>query len=127
MKRSGLAAPFYLAIVFLSGALVGGFGYRLYTFSPVSAASKASQNPDEYRRRYMGEMRSRLKLDDAQTTKINEILDSTRQQYREFNTRHKAELSGIHNDQVARISAILSAPQRSEYDTMRQERDRRRK
>ena len=127
MKRTGVKASFYIALVFLSGALVGGFAHRLYSLSPVNASSKAERNPDEYRRRYIGEMQNRLKLEPGQLAKVNEILDSTRHQYKEFNDKHKTELAAIHHDQVVRVQAILSDSQRAEYDRMRAERDKRRK
>ncbi len=127
MKRPGLTAVVYLVLVFLSGALVGGFGHRLYTQGTVSASSTAGRSPEEYRKRYIGEMRSRLMLDDGQVAKLNEILDSTRLQYKKFNEAHKIELSGIQNDQVARVKAILSDSQRLEYEKMRAEREKNRK
>ena len=127
MKRSGLKAAAYLAMVFLSGALVGGFGHRLYTQGSVSANSRAGRSMEDYRKRYMGEMRSRLDLTEDQATKIGDVLDSTRLQYKQFNESHKAELTGIQNDQVTRVSAILSDSQRLEYEKMRAERAKNRK
>jgi hypothetical protein len=127
MKQSGLTAALYLAPVFLSGALVGGFGHRLYTQGTVSASSTAGRNPDEYRKRYIGEMRSRLKLNEEQVVKLAEVLEGTHLQYRKFNEAHKAELSGIRNDQVARVNALLSDWQRLEYEKMRAEREKNRK
>ncbi len=127
MKRQGVTAVIYLALVFLSGALVGGFGHRLYTQGTVSAGSKSGRSTDEYRKRYIGEMRSRLKLDEAQVAKLTEVLDSTRLQYKKFNEAHKAELGGIQNDQVAKVNALLSDSQRLEYEKMRAEREKNRK
>ncbi|MSV30290.1 MAG: hypothetical protein EXQ52_16345 [Bryobacterales bacterium] len=127
MKRSGTTAVVYLVLVFLSGALVGGFGHRLYTQGTVIASSKSGRSTDEYRKRYTGEMRSRLKLDEAQVAKLNEVLDSTRLQYKKFNEAHRAELGGIQDDQVTKVNGFLTDSQRLEYEKMRAERQKNRK
>jgi uncharacterized membrane protein len=120
MNRSRLTVALYVLLVFLSGALVGGVGVSLF---------KGSQprSPEEFRQRYLAEMRSRLKLTGGQVTQLNAILDATRNQYREFRERHKEESRTIQDEQVTRINAILNADQRAEYEKMRQERDRRTK
>ena len=122
MTRSKLAIAFYLLLVFLSGVLVGFFGYRLYTAASVSATSP--RTPEEYRQRYLAEMKSRLGLNDPQVRELNSILDETRAQYREFREKHKAETKAIEDHRIERINALLNDAQRAEYQKMRQEREK---
>lgn len=118
MKRSRLSVALYLLVVFLSGAVVGALAHRLYVGE--RAAPRPRPSPEEYRRRYMEEMRSRLKLSDEQVKQIDAILDETRDRYR-------AQMRAIQEEQSARIMAVLNPEQRSEYQKMRQEREERRK
>ena len=122
MRRSGLAAALYVLLVFSSGVLVGMFGYRVYLANSVSASGRAS--PEEYRRRYVTDMQSRLRLDSGQVTRLQVILDSIRDEYRGFREKHKLELQAIQDSQVRQINAILTNQQRAEYDKMREERER---
>lgn len=124
MTRSKFAIALYLLLVFLSGAVVGVLGHRLYTATSVIATRPTSRTPDEYRQKYLAEMRTRLKLDDSQVQQLNAILDNTRDQFRDFRERHKTELKSIQDDQVAKINALLTEAQRSQYERMRAERER---
>ena len=123
--RSVFSTRLYLALVFLSGILVGGFAVRLYTMSSVSA-SVNPRNPEEFKRRYIEEMRSRLHLSDQQVTQLGPILDETRQRYREFHERYKPELKAIQNQQVGKIRSILTEGQQPEYSKMLDEREKQR-
>ena len=64
MPKSKLSAAIYLVLVFLSGSLVGGFSTRLLTSPPVRAVGP--RTPEEWRKRYVGDMREKVKLDDSQ-------------------------------------------------------------
>ncbi len=119
MKRSTLSTWVYVSLVFLSGAVVGAFAHRLYVVNTVVSAK-----PDEYRRKLVDEMRSRLSLSDAQVAQLTPIFDATKARYHEVKNRWDAqakeaarpELKAITQDQVAQIKAILTADQRTEYD-----------
>lgn len=128
MSRSTLSITAYLLAMFVSGIVVGAFGYRLVTASPVGAGviQPRRQSAEEFRRNYVEEMQRRLHLDATQTGKLQSILDDTRDRYRAFRTNHKAELDGIHDAQVSRIHAILNDQQNAEYDRIRAEREKRR-
>jgi uncharacterized membrane protein len=124
MRRS-LAVPIYVLLVFLSGALVGSVGYRLYN-AKASAASIAPQHrltPEEWRKRRIDEMRTRLKLSDEQVVKLQGVYDEVKQMVGAFDLRSKAELKAIHDKQTQMIRALLTEPQRVEYDKLRQERE----
>lgn len=124
MRRS-LAVPLYVLLVFLSGVLVGSVGYRLYN-AKVSAASISAPHkltPEEWRRRRIEEMRTRLKLTDDQVTKIQGVYDEVKQLVSSFDQRSKAELKAIHEKQTLMVRALLTETQQVEYDKLRQERE----
>jgi hypothetical protein len=129
MKRSTLTTGLYVLLVFLSGAVVGAFAHRLYMVNTVVSAK-----PDEVRHHILEEMRTRLSLSNDQVNQLNGILDSTKARYHEVKERWdkqsrqaaKPELKAITEDQAEKIKAILSEPQRAEYEKYRAERQKRR-
>ncbi len=124
-RSSSLSAVVYLVLVFLSGALVGAFAYRLYMVGSVSS-SPLAKSPEEYRKRAIEEMTNRLHLSPEQITSIQQVYDDTRQRFRDLHEKQRPEYRVIENDQYQRILAVLTEPQRVEYQKMREERDRRR-
>jgi Spy/CpxP family protein refolding chaperone len=110
-----------VGLVFVSGALLGAFSHRLYMVSGVSA--DAPRNPEEFRRRYMEEMKTRLKLTPDQVTQLSAILDETRSRVRSTRESIEPEIRKIRDEQQEKVHHILSADQRPEYDQMRKERD----
>jgi Spy/CpxP family protein refolding chaperone len=124
MLTSKLSAGIYLVMVFLSGILVGGFSYRAYTVSTASAAVQAPRNPDDWRRRWMDEMRARVKLDDRQVAEVQQILDDTRGQFDEIHKRSKAESQALQASMQNKIRGILREDQRPLYDQFRAEREK---
>lgn len=121
MTLSRWKIALYVGLVFLSGAVLGAFSHRLYTISGVSANSP--RNPEEFRKRYMEEMKSRLKLTADQVTKLSAILDETRARVRSTRESIEPEIRKIRDEQQEKVHQILSAEQRPEYDKMRQERE----
>ena len=129
MKRTTLSTALYVLLVFLSGAVVGAFAHRLYVVSTVVSAK-----PDEVRHHILEEMRTRLSLNNEQVNQLNAIMDSTKARYHEVKARWeeqsrqaaKPELKAITEDQAEKIKAILSEPQRAEYEKYRAERQKRR-
>lgn len=111
----------YVGLVFVSGALLGAFSHRLYTVSGVSA--NAPRNPEEFRRRYMEEMKTRLKLTPDQVTQLSAILDETRSRVRSTRESIEPEIRKIRDEQQEKVHHILSTDQRPEYDQMRKERE----
>lgn len=133
MKRTTLSTALYVSLVFVSGTVVGGFAYRLYTMNSV-LASHVPPKPDDYRRKYLDEMRSRLSLTNEQVTQMSAILDSTKTRFhdvkakwdKDAKAKSKPELKAIQEDQVQKIKAMLSPAQQTEYDALRVEREKRR-
>jgi hypothetical protein len=125
MLKSRLSAAFYLALVFASGVLVGGFAIRLYlTSRPVAAAPRTS--PEEWRKRYVNDLKARIKLDDQQVQQLQQILDGTRQRYHALREQEKAQAQAIQAQQTEQIRAMLREDQRPLYAEWRAERERRR-
>ncbi len=125
MQRYSLAATLYVALVFLSGALVGAFGYRLYRVNTVNSGP-APPSPEEWRRQYIEDMRVRVGLNADQTSKVQAILDETRRRYRILHERTRPEMKAIQDEQVRKINSLLNEQQRGEYEKLRDERERKR-
>lgn len=125
MKPSSLSAALYVALVFASGVVVGAFGHRLLFVNSVNSSNRPP-NPEEWRRKYNEEIRTRLSLSPEQFTKLQAILDETRQRFRDLRERSKPQMKAIQDEQVQKINAILDERQRAEYTKFREERERRR-
>jgi hypothetical protein len=123
MKRPGLAAALYVVLVFLSGAVVGVFGDRLYTAKAV-IANVSGPKPADYRKKYVEDMTKRLRLNQQQVTQLGAILDDTRTKFHEEHDRSKQQLAQIHDEQVLKIHEILSPAQLPEYEKFRLEREK---
>jgi hypothetical protein len=125
MKRSNLSTWVYLVLVFASGAALGVFSDHLYTTKTVMAknVAAAKNESNEFRRKYVEEMRTRLKLDAKQVSTLSQILDETGTQMRDLHEKYKPEMTSIHNAQVDRVKGILTGAQRAEYQRMLDERE----
>src|ERR1700722_9781228 len=123
MKLSRPTILLYMGLVFASGAVLGVFGNRLYNASTVSAKmTKAPPSPDEFRKMVVTEYQRRLQLSDDQLQKLNLILDETQARVKEIHTKTDPALKAVHDNQVERMTEMLTPAQRVEYDNMRKER-----
>ena len=114
MKRSSWSIAFYVLLVFSSGVAAGILGQRLVTSRVVSAES-SPRTPEQWRARFVAEIRERLALDAAQEGKLNKILDVTRARYNEVRERSRPEMKRIHDEQVDSIREFLNERQKAEY------------
>ncbi len=125
-ERSRISAAVYLVVVFLSGAMVGGLSYRLYSVNSVSAVAggvpKAS--PEEFRRRYIEAIRAKVHLDDHQVDQVNQIMDDARAQFDDVRAKSRAAMQGIESHRVEKMNAILRDDQKSAYAEFRAEREK---
>ena len=121
MKRPTASIVLYLCLVFVSGLLVGAFGFSLYS------KRWADQRPDPQRmqNRYLEVMRTRLKLDDNQVQQLKVIMEAAGKRFHALREKCRPEEQEIHNQHVQSVRAILNDAQRAEYDKMREERDKR--
>ncbi|MCC6293202.1 MAG: hypothetical protein IT164_11180 [Bryobacterales bacterium] len=122
MKRSTFQAALYVALVFVSGVAVGGFGHWMYASRIVNATS-GRPSPEEFRRRYVAELGGRLKLNEEQVTQLQSILEQTRVLYKQVYDKHRPEYTAIHEAQINQIRQLLSPWQLAEYEQYRIERD----
>lgn len=127
MKRRNLPIAIYLCIVFVSGAVVGALGYRVY--SPPSARSNAAQHvsPEEWRKQYLNEMQTRVNLTPDQIQKVNAILDDTDARFTSAREEHHQIVEKIREDHRAKLRAIMTPEQLPKYEQFRTERDARSK
>src|SRR5436190_22788660 len=109
MKFSKLTLSLYVLLIFASGVAVGIFAFRLYTVN--SVAANAPRSPEEWRRQYVADMQTRLRLDTAQLRKLNGILDDTRARFTAAHDRIRPEMDQIHRDQQDQVRAMLTDEQ----------------
>jgi len=127
MNFSRKTIALYVGLVFVSGAVLGVFGDRLYTVTTVTKAKNAKPSPEEFRRGYLGFMQKRLNLTEPQLTKLGLILDETRARMNEVHERTVPEQQEIQKTQSDKIRALLTPAQQSEYDVVVKERRERMK
>lgn len=120
MARSNPSIALYLLLIFASGVIVGVFGMRLY--SPATAKTAA---PEDWRKQYMNEMQTRLKLTPEQAMQLNAILDETKTRAHQAHEVHDSALRSIKEEQVAKVRNMLTDEQRPEYEKLRAEREQR--
>jgi Spy/CpxP family protein refolding chaperone len=114
-----------MAVVFLCGGVVGAFSHRLYTVSGVSANANP-RNPEEFRKRFLADMKTRLKLTDDQVTGLEAIMENTRMRFRATRDSIEPEMKKIREDQQLKISELLSPEQDKEWEKIVEERQRNR-
>jgi len=132
MPQNKSSAILSLVLVFLSGILVGGVSYRLYAVNTVATApggrpQGTRPDPEEVRKRLVHEMQDRVKLDEGQTAKLNQIYDHTLQEFQSLKKKSDGEGHQIWEGQRAAIRAILRPDQLPLYDQVEKERDEARK
>ena len=122
MTLTRKAMILYSLLIFASGSAVGAITHRLYMVKSVNAVSV--NGPDEWRKKYLADMQGRLKLSGDQMLRLNILLDETRSRVRECQAKSRPEIDQIKLEQRAKVKAMLSADQQSEYQKLLEERDR---
>jgi hypothetical protein len=125
MKLTRWTVALYMGLVFVCGGVVGAFAHRLYTVSAVSA-NATQRNPEEFRKRYLADLKARLKLNDDQLTNMEGILDETGMRFRATRAMIEPEMRKIREDQQRKISELLSPEQQAEWQKISEERQRNR-
>jgi hypothetical protein len=126
VKRPQLGIILSLFAVFGSGIVVGAFGYHSYSTKTVSATARPAakrDTPEEWRRKYVNELHTRLNLNDSQLTQLNSILDETRERFKVLKEHQKQETEEVRASHTEKIRAILKPEQLPEYQKFRDERD----
>lgn len=122
-----LKLAFYCTVLFVSGMAVGALSHRYYVQDLVPAQAAPRRGPEQFRRGYMAEMKSRLKLTPVQVEQIDAILDDMRNKFRALRELQRPQERTLQAEHVSRITALLTAEQQAEYERMRAEREERRK
>jgi Spy/CpxP family protein refolding chaperone len=122
-SRAAIAA--YVGLIFVSGAVLGAFGDRLYTATREAGKPGPRPNPEEFRRKLLDTFHDRLHLTDEQFAKLNMIMDETRSRVEETRHQMKPAYQKIHEEQDQKIRAMLTPDQQVEFDKiLRERRDR---
>ena len=119
MKRTQYSLILSLLLVFASGTVVGAFGLHLYEAKTVTATSRKS--PEDFRRAYVEDLRTRLVLNAEQVLKLNIVLDQTRAQYKDVRDRMKPDMNRIKSEQIEKVNSMLSPEQQQKYEVFRTE------
>jgi hypothetical protein len=119
MPKSRLSVLLSLLLVFLSGALVGGFAHKLYS-TTVNAGPPPRRTPEDFRSRYVSDMRTRLQLDDDQVGQLGQILN-------QIGHETDQKMREIRNEQIEKINAMLRPEQKPMYEQFRAEREKARR
>jgi len=129
MNFSRKSIALYVGLVFVSGAVLGVFGDRLYTVTTVASKGKnpPKPSPEEYRRGYVGFMQKRLGLSEPQVIQLGLLFDETRARMNEVHERTIPEQQEIQKSQSEKIRALLTPAQQAEYDVVIKERRERMK
>jgi hypothetical protein len=127
MRRSSFTIALYLALVFLSGLIVGAYGYRFISVNPVTTRAGRRPSEEEWRKQYLNEMQTRLNLTPDQLQKLNVLMDQTRARFHEERQKHDGVMKTIRDEQTDKVRAMLTDAQRPEYEKLRAERDQRAK
>jgi hypothetical protein len=132
MKLSRSAIALYVGLVFVSGAVLGAFGDRVYglyggyRISPAKSG-KAPKNPEEVRHAIIDFWKTHLKLTDDQVVKLGLIMDETRARMDEVHRGTIPAQQDIRRAQIERMRAMLTPEQLVEYDRLQKEREDRMK
>jgi hypothetical protein len=114
VKRSTWSIAFYVVLIFASGVAAGVLGQRLLA-SRVVIADSAPRTPEQWRAKYVEELRERLSLDATQEATLNKVLDITRARYNQVRERNRPEMKRIHDEQVESIREVLNDAQKAAY------------
>jgi len=122
MPRTRLSAAAYLILVFASGILVGIVSHRLYVTTTASASAPAPKNMEEFKRRYLADMRQKVHATDTQIAEVNRILDDTKRKFDDLHAQEKPLRDKIQQDQVSEIRSLLDDQQRTAFYRWHEER-----
>jgi hypothetical protein len=128
MLRTKTSAVLSLALVFVSGALVGVLAHRAYIVRAASVNPEVNHKPSpaDWRKHVLGEMRTKLKLDDGQTSQLNAIFDQADAEVKDLHAKRDSQNQALQNALVAKITGILHPDQIELYKQYREDREKER-
>jgi hypothetical protein len=123
MPKTRLSATIYLFLVFASGILLGVVSHRLYDTNTASANS-SPRNMTEYRKRYLAEMRERVRVNDKQIASVVQHLDDAKRRFDDLKMQEQPLHDHIQQELVDEIRNELTDDQKPAYDKWHAERQR---
>jgi len=78
----------------------------------------------EYRRRYLSEMKEKVKVDDAQIAAVTRLLDDAKRKFDDLHAQEQPLHDKIQQDLIDSIKAHLTDEQKIAYDAWRTEREK---
>ena len=121
-RRSNLVVVGSMLLVFLAGAVVGGFADHL--FFPRQPKARLTQ--EQFKNKLIADLNKRLNLQPDQLDKLKAIFDATGVRFHEIHNKIEPDLTALRSEHDDKVRAILNPPQRTEYDKWRAERERQR-
>ena len=122
MERSKVTVWTYLVLVFAGGLATGFFADRVYTMRTVSA-NASPHNPEEWKRKYLADVRERCHLTDPQVAQVTTILDNTRHKADALRARMAPEWAALRAEQVRQMRELMAGPQVAQFDQFHAERE----
>lgn len=126
MRFQKTKAILYIFLIFLCGFLAGAVATNIWTnWSVAGGQARAdSSPPGSYSPpRAVKSFQRRLNLSPEQSRQLHQILDETRQAYRQ----HELEIESIRQQGRARIRTLLNDEQKAAFDEMTAQRDQKRR
>ncbi len=120
MKRNRWPAILFAVLLFCCGAATGALAHRYFAISTVNAKSA-----EDFRQRYLSEMKSKLKLTPDQVSQLELILDETKEKYRAVREQYRPAMLKVKNEQTSRVKSMLTAAQIPAYEQLVAEHERR--
>jgi hypothetical protein len=120
MKRNQWMALALAVLLFVSGAAIGALADHLF-----EGRSVIAKGAEDFRQRYMDEMRTKLKLTPAQMDQLQLILDDTKAKVKAVRDSYHPAMLKIKQEQISRVKSILRPEQVPAYEQLVSEHERR--
>ena len=119
MTRNRWTAVLFAVLLFGCGVVCGVLGQRYLSATVVNA-----RTAEDFRHRYVSEMKFKLKLTSDQINRLEVILDETKAQYKAVRDESRPAMLKIKEEQIRRVESILTPEQVPAYQKLVAERER---
>jgi hypothetical protein len=114
-----------LALVFAAGAAFGVAANEFYSTKVASAVNRRP-TPSEFRQRIIDDLTRDLNLDAAQADEVSRIYDGIGENYKQVRDEMEPRFDAIRKQRAEQIMAVLNPEQQAKYQSMLEERRRKR-
>jgi hypothetical protein len=119
MRHNRWTAILFAVLLFGCGVVCGVLVQRYLSATVVNA-----KTAEDFRHRYVSEMKADLKLTPDQVNQLEVILDETKAQYKAVRDESRPAMLKIKAEQIRRVKSILRPEQVPAYDKLIAERER---